>query len=91
MGRFMNEKKVVQRRSSFDTSIFLILCYCLVTNFVFKKKIEKLKVSKIKCYTVKLGYNELGYNENSVITNDFFSPKWLFYCINQPGYNETRS
>jgi len=38
--------------------------------------------------TVKLGYNELGYNKHSVITNDFFSPKWSFYYINQPGYNE---
>ncbi len=32
--------------------------------------------------TVKLGYNELGYNKHSVITNDFFSPKWSFYYIN---------
>ncbi len=40
--------------------------------------------------TVKLGYNELGYNEHSVITNNFFSPKWSFYYINQPGYNESR-
>jgi hypothetical protein len=40
------------------------------------------------------GYNELGYNEHSVIKDDLFSPKWSFYCINQPcyitkpGYNE---
>ncbi len=47
------------------------------------KKVEKHT-------TVKLGYNELGYNEHSVMTSDFFSPKWLFYYINQPGYNETR-
>jgi len=40
--------------------------------------------------TVKLGYNELGYNEHSVITNKIFSPKLLFYYINQPGYNEPR-
>ncbi len=40
--------------------------------------------------TVKLGYNELGYNEHSVIMNGFFSAKWSFYYINQPGYNETR-
>jgi len=38
--------------------------------------------------TVKLGYNELGYNEHLVITNKIFSPKWLFYYINQPDYNE---
>ncbi len=38
----------------------------------------------------ELGYNELGYNEHSVITNKIFSPKWLFYYINQPGYNEPR-
>jgi hypothetical protein len=40
--------------------------------------------------TVKLGYNELVYNEHSVITNDFFSPKWSSYYITKPGYNETR-
>jgi len=37
----------------------------------------------------ELGYNELGYYEHSVISNEFFSPKWSFYYINQPGYNET--
>jgi len=37
---------------------------------------------------VKLGYNELGYNEHSVITNKICSPKWPFYYLNQPGYNE---
>jgi len=40
--------------------------------------------------TVKLGYNELGYNEHLVITNEKFSPKWPFYNIKQPGYNEPR-
>ncbi len=39
---------------------------------------------------MKLSYNELGYNEHSVMTNNFFCPKWIFYYINQPGYNEIR-
>ncbi len=34
-------------------------------------------------YTVKFGYNE-----HSVITNKIFNPKWKYYYINQPGYNE---
>jgi len=38
----------------------------------------------------ELSYNELGYNEHWVITNEFLIPKWSFYYINQPGYNETR-
>jgi len=31
---------------------------------------------------------KLGYNEHSVITREFFSPKWSFYFINQLGYNK---
>jgi len=31
---------------------------------------------------------KLGYNEHSVIVNQIISPKWPFYNINQPVYNE---
>ncbi len=37
---------------------------------------------------MKFGYNKLGYNENYVVTNEFFSPKLLFFYIYQPCYNE---
>jgi len=42
-------------------------------------------VNILKRNTVKLVFNE-----HSVITNRIFSPKLLFYYINQPGYNEPR-
>jgi len=37
----------------------------------------------LKYSTVKLGYNK-----HSVIKKRIFSPKWSFYDINQPSYNE---
>ncbi len=38
--------------------------------------------------TVKLGYNEFGYNEHPVITNKKLNPKYRFYYIKPPGFNE---
>jgi len=38
----------------------------------------------------ELDYNELDYKEYLVITNEFFSPNWSIYYVNQPCYNETR-
>ena len=82
---FLDSKdKVGNSRSLNHFSIFLPSYNCLIWN------LQNLLVRDI----VKLGYNELGYNDsvitNSVITNKKFCPKWPFYNIKQPGYNEPR-